>query len=159
MIELDLRDIHLPDGVTWWPPGPGWWILVLLLIMLVTLLWWYWRRHRNPLKKASLRELSRLRAAHAAGVAVSCTIAEVGILLRRIAISRLGRAHVAGITGDAWRHCLEELSMDCGLDRNQLDLLTHLRFQQNPDCDIDQLLRACEIWVRGLPREGEHVSA
>ena len=158
MIELDLRDIHLPDGVTWWPPGPGWWMLALVLTLLATLLWWYWRRHRNPLKLASLQELSRLRAAHANGAAETCTVAQVSTLMRRIAISRLGRAQVAGITGDAWRGCLEELSIDCEFNRDQLDLLTYQRFQRNPDCDVDGLLRACEKWVHGLPREGEHVS-
>ncbi len=33
-----LRDIHLPEPVTFWPPAPGWWfILLLILIGLVFL--------------------------------------------------------------------------------------------------------------------------
>ena len=28
-----LRDIHLPEAVGWWPPAPGWWILALVLIL------------------------------------------------------------------------------------------------------------------------------
>ncbi|MDC0000311.1 DUF4381 domain-containing protein [Porticoccaceae bacterium] len=26
-----LRDIHLPETVSWWPLAPGWWVLIILL--------------------------------------------------------------------------------------------------------------------------------
>lgn len=158
MIELDLRDIHLPGDVSWWPPAPGWWLLLLALILAVTLICWYWRRLRNPLRQASLRELSRLRADQAAGTDPSQVLAEVSRLLRRIAISRLGRAQVAGATGVVWQNCLQQLSQNSVFDLAQIDLLIHRRFQKNPECDLEQLLRTCEIWIRGLPRDGEHVS-
>ena len=29
--QLPLRDIHLPEAVSWWPPAYGWWLLVVLL--------------------------------------------------------------------------------------------------------------------------------
>ncbi len=29
-----LRDIHLPQSVHWWPPAPGWWIVAALLLAL-----------------------------------------------------------------------------------------------------------------------------
>ena len=29
-----LRDIHLPEAVHWWPPAPGWWIVAALLLAL-----------------------------------------------------------------------------------------------------------------------------
>jgi len=27
-----LRDIHLPDAISWWTPAIGWWILLALVI-------------------------------------------------------------------------------------------------------------------------------
>ena len=29
---VNLKDIHLPPPVSFWPPAPGWWILAVLLI-------------------------------------------------------------------------------------------------------------------------------
>ncbi|MDB9952467.1 DUF4381 domain-containing protein [Porticoccaceae bacterium] len=26
-----LRDIHLPETISWWPLAPGWWVLIILL--------------------------------------------------------------------------------------------------------------------------------
>ncbi|MBV1912177.1 MAG: DUF4381 domain-containing protein, partial [Cycloclasticus sp.] len=31
--ELPLRDIHLPDAITWWPPAIGWWLLLAVIIV------------------------------------------------------------------------------------------------------------------------------
>ena len=31
----DLRDIHLPQPISWWPPAPGWWILLGLLLVSI----------------------------------------------------------------------------------------------------------------------------
>ena len=34
MNELPLRDIHLPDAVSWWPPAIGWWLLAIIIVAL-----------------------------------------------------------------------------------------------------------------------------
>tara|TARA_R110000787_G_scaffold19297_7_gene58077 strand:+ start:9449 stop:9940 length:492 start_codon:yes stop_codon:yes gene_type:complete len=31
-----LRDIHLPEPIGWWPPAPGWWLLAVLTIIVTT---------------------------------------------------------------------------------------------------------------------------
>ena len=43
-----LRDIHLPDTVSDWPPGPGWWVLALVLLLFgAALVIWAVRRYRK----------------------------------------------------------------------------------------------------------------
>ncbi|HAD08873.1 MAG TPA: hypothetical protein DCF62_05290 [Porticoccaceae bacterium] len=44
-----LRDIHLPEAIGWWPPAPGWWLLTLLLIAALGYALWWWRRRRARL--------------------------------------------------------------------------------------------------------------
>ena len=36
---VNLKDIHLPSPVSFWPPAPGWWILAVLLISSL-FFWW-----------------------------------------------------------------------------------------------------------------------
>ena len=35
MNQPELRDIHLPDPLSWWPPAIGWWLLVIGSLALV----------------------------------------------------------------------------------------------------------------------------
>ena len=43
-----LRDIHLPEPIGWWPPAPGWWLLALVFLsaLIYVALWWRQRRAR-----------------------------------------------------------------------------------------------------------------
>ena len=158
MIELDLRDIHLPESVPWWPLAPGWWLLVLLIILSAVLVWWLRRPRRDPVRRVSLHELARIRSDYRAGMADRQVIAEISGLLRRILISYQGRATTAGVTGDAWRMRLAELAPQCGFSDAQIELLTHARYRREVECDIDALLRSCELWIRALPRGRPHAA-
>lgn len=158
MIELDLRDIHLPESVPWWPPAPGWWLLVLLAILSAVLVWWLRRPRRHLIRRVSLQELARIRRDYSAGMADRQVIGEVCRLLRRILISYQGRATTAGVTGDAWRMRLAELVPQSGFTDTQIELLTRARYRRDVECDIDSLLRACEDWIRALPRGRSHAA-
>ena len=60
-----LRDIHAPPAVAWWPPAPGWWVWVgVALLIVVLLVVFYRRRHRRPnrgLRSDALVELARIQ--------------------------------------------------------------------------------------------------
>ena len=32
---LNLRDIHLPEAIFWWPLAPGWWILAGATLLFI----------------------------------------------------------------------------------------------------------------------------
>ena len=42
-----LRDIHLPEAVSWWPLAPGWWILgATLVVGIIYLSYFFWQRYQ-----------------------------------------------------------------------------------------------------------------
>ncbi len=158
MNPLELRDIYLPEASLWWPPATGWWLLLMLLIMVCLLLpWWLRRSRQKPLRGSSLSQLQRIKQLHRNGLSDKAAVEQIGTLLRRILISYRGRDEHAASTGDAWLSQLALLSGTGIFSRTQLDLLAYARYQADPDCDIGGLLRACEGWIRSLPR-GRHVS-
>ena len=53
-----LRDIHLPQAVHWWPPAPGWWIVAALLLALTIWLGRYLRaRYRRQYFRGESQDL------------------------------------------------------------------------------------------------------
>ena len=159
MNELELRDIHLPDAGLWWPPAPGWWVAAALLLVLVLLAPWLLRRLRyKPVKRLSLGELEAIRHGFRSGQGKHEVVRDTAALLRRTLIAYRGREGFAASTGDTWTVQLQEMVAGDKFSPAQLQLLGHLRYQPDSDCDIDELLQACERWMRALPRSVAHVS-
>lgn len=159
--SLDLKDIHLPDAISAWPPAPGWWMLLLLtmvLLTLATLLFLRWRR--SPVT-AALKELASLSKQDADDrqLLVKCSA-----LLRRAAIQLYPGSPVASMSGDEWR----QLMMEKGsLSSEQANYFCGLQYQPAVVIDRKDLVKVTRRWLKkhrrlglSLPinvREGQHV--
>ncbi|MFO7285663.1 MAG: DUF4381 domain-containing protein [Gammaproteobacteria bacterium] len=105
---LPLRDIHLPEPVSWWPPAPGWW--VLLAFGLAVLVFALYRRHRERGRRAALAAIDRIVADLRAGADPAESLREMSIVLRRFAMSVAadGEARmVPGLVGRSWLEYLD----------------------------------------------------
>ncbi|WP_315982906.1 DUF4381 domain-containing protein [Aliamphritea spongicola] len=57
----ELRDIHLPEAVGYWPVAPGWWLLLASVLVLAGLIVWTVRRYRhNAYRRAAAKELDKV---------------------------------------------------------------------------------------------------
>ncbi|HEB81580.1 MAG TPA: DUF4381 domain-containing protein [Gammaproteobacteria bacterium] len=106
--ELPLKDIHLPEAVSWWPPAPGWWLLlaaiILLGLALVLLRRWYKSRQ---LQRDIHAELARIKQTYKSTGNRLKLAQDLSILLRRAAISWYPQGDengkdIAGLTGEDW---------------------------------------------------------
>ncbi|MDX1345236.1 MAG: DUF4381 domain-containing protein [Sedimenticolaceae bacterium] len=114
--SLQLRDIHLPPPPDFWPPAPGWWFVAAILVLLVAwILFLLWRRAR--LQRAQRRLLALLDELDLTGKHEPRKLAQLSILLRRIALMHYPRTEVAGLTGEAWLRFLDSSGGNGGFTR------------------------------------------
>jgi len=167
MNELELKDIHLPDSILWWPPAPGWWVLGVVLIIFLFLMLlllpklWRWLRYK-PVRSLSLKEFYLIKQSHQQQTDQKQTLQAITTLLRRTVMSKSGRIGHAGVVGDDWINQLNQMSQKDCFTQAQGELLKHGRYQpaiegQNK-ADIDSLLQSCENWIKSLPKGGSHAA-
>ena len=146
---LPLRDIHLPDAVSWWPPAIGWWLILALLILL-PIIFWAMRKFmaRRQLRKQSLAALTSIETSFGQHQNQQQLVSELSILLRRICISRFPRADVASLNGEAWTTFLN--SQANSFDADTCQALSSGPFQRQCDINSQALINACRDWIKQL---------
>jgi hypothetical protein len=143
-----LHDLHLPEPVAFWPPAPGWWLLAGLLVLLLVVTLWWWRRYRRrAYRRAALSELRRIHQALQQGGDSTALIAELSILLRRVAISRYGREQVAALHGTAWLEFLDRSGRTTAFSKEAHALLD-APYRRDPATHIEPLLSLAQRWVQ-----------
>ena len=107
-----LRDIHLPEAIGWWPIAPGWYILAVLLIMMVSALVFFLRRHylQGRVKRQALREWVMYHQEYQQEQHSQISAAKLSELLKRVALMYFPRNEVASLQGDAWIVFLNQTS-------------------------------------------------
>jgi hypothetical protein len=132
-----LRDIHTPEPISWWPLAPGWWILLALIIAAIVILtiWLRSRKTRSTAISESLRQLRQLP-----DQASKEDLVQLLHLFRRAALVYLPREQVASITLDA---LAQKIAVSHGLTLSP----TSLELMRDAHYRPDTLLKP-EEWQR-----------
>ena len=91
-----LRDIHLPEPISPWPPAPGWWILLVLSILLIVGTGYSVARYLNSRKyrREALAEYCKICSLEGDKERIQNLLE----LLRRTVISATGERHFASLS-------------------------------------------------------------
>jgi hypothetical protein len=157
--NLPLRDIHLPDPVSWWPPAPGWWILTIAFFGLIgAFAWWRSRQRRlrnSPITLARI-ELDRLRAAWVEQRDAQQLVKDLSIWLRRTGMSLSSRHQAASLTGADWHRCLDDIAGETVFDAESDRLITESPYRNidagSESVDGEKLLVLCDRWLDAVRR-------
>ena len=138
-VLANLKPLVAPAPISWWPPAPGWWILgAILLIALVGLTIWGWKRWHHYRGTRYQREALML-------LEPINNIADTALLIRRVALSVLGRERAATAP---WHEICTTM------DKQSLHLLAESQYRLNdtitPDA-IEHLRQQTQQWIKQLP--------
>ncbi|KTD42691.1 DUF4381 domain-containing protein [Legionella parisiensis] len=149
-----LKDIHLPTPIGWWPLAPGWYVLLgLVLFLVIILAYWIYKKYRNALaKKHALLLLDTYQKEYEEKHNGTQSSARISELLRRVALVYYPREQVASLHGEKWLNFLNETSK--GIDFNLVkDLLLDAPFKTGETMDLKPLFSTAQLWIkqRGVP--------
>lgn len=147
--ELPLKDIHLPDPISWWPPAIGWWMLAVLIPLLIFLLFWLYKRLTA---KTALKTAYKLLASIKKDTKRDklLIVSDLSALIRRVAISVSPREKAAGLTGRRWLAFLDSSIKGSPFTQGIGQLLADAPYRQTPptESEISQLIVLCEDWLK-----------
>lgn len=146
--KIPLRDLHLPDAISWWPLAPGWWVVIAVALFALGYLLRIWlrTRARGAARRYALQQLEMLVQAYEQHKDLVAFGADASALLRRTMLAYAPRQDVAGLTGEAWLQWLDrDLAQPVFVDgpgRQLLDLPYRNPQSATAVADVDRLVVA-----------------
>lgn len=152
---LALRDIHLPEAISWWPLAPGWWILLASVLLIFAALFIARKNYRSKQLKRDIKsELELIKQQYQQTLNKSQLAKSLSILLRRASISYYPKTNIAGLTGEHWLAYLDnanvKLSEKNSFKSNTGEVLLsapYLPDNTKLDFDAQSLIAICESWL------------
>lgn len=143
-----LRDIHLPDAVSWWPLAVGWWILGAVIIALVSgAIYTFWQRQqRNRYRQQALKELEAHFRDWQSTNNTSVYLHFANALLKRIVQHIEPSTAHKHKTGQDWINALNHY-LDVPLAPTVTQALTIAQYQPNPSVDVNNLQASLCRWI------------
>lgn len=155
-----LKDIHLPETVAWWPLAWGWWLVIgLLLVALITgfVLWLRHRRH-NRYRHQALARLEQAYRTYQETGDTAGYLQNLNQLLRRALLSAWPAPESQRLTTLSGEHWLAFLDASLPGDSTEFRegagrALLAGPYQPQPQADIEALHKLGQQWFRHHRRQ------
>jgi hypothetical protein len=150
-----LKDIHYPEALSWWPLAPGWYILFTILTLLVILIGICTFKFYKKLKKRReiINQFDRLKEKIKKDASSAKVWGELSSFLKRLSLLLYPRRDVGGLHGEAWLQFLNSTGRTTEFKEGIGSLLISLPYQPKPSAETEALLELVERWVRQQIKE------
>lgn len=146
-----LRDIHLPEPISWWPLAPGWWLITVIVFTMLffSVRWLIKRQANNCYRKEALQYLAQIPTNQPNDPLAQCQ--EILNLLRRTAKTAYPQlaleSDLTSIMLARLNQCCKNIVFDVTLQQK----LSELPYQANPEIPKALLLQffdATQQWLK-----------
>lgn len=140
----ELRDIHLPDGASAWPPAYGWWVLLAAVLGLLAAARLFSFLRKKSKKLYALHLLKNIHCNNTLDAA-----AEMSKILRRICVYKYPAA--VPLFGKEWIAFLNSKSRN-KLEAKSAELLMNAPYIAEKgapftSADVVRLRQFCQKWI------------
>jgi hypothetical protein len=142
-----LRDIHLPEPISWWPMAPGWWILIIGgAALAVWLIRFFYRRHSAKLyRRQALEKLHRLKLIKDS----QQQLRELFELLKQTAISAYPNRHPSSKSIDQFIVFLQRSCDKPVFDKGNIEFDKALYSSSSHKIEhSEELFEDAKIWIK-----------
>lgn len=150
-----LRDIHLPPAIGFWPLAPGWYILGFLVILLMILFGMHCMRRyqQGKAKRQALCLLKQVEAHFLQHQDAQKVCIQLSELLHRVALAYYPRRDVASLHGEKWIKFLNQQANKIDFTPLSASLIRIPYQQEASNIDVDLLFKLTKHWIeqRGKP--------
>lgn len=156
ILQEQLRDVHLPEAISWWPLSVGWWILILLILFVLGAIIFRTIQHlkHNRYRKLAARELQLHFNTWQDDRDSSAYIHGANELLKRCVISF--KPATAKLSGKAWADTLD-LHANSVLSQKTKLALTESIYQAKPTIDVSAVHKELTHWIKRHQQEVPNV--
>ena len=140
----EIKDIHIPSGVSPFPLAYGWWVVLLIVILSVVLLYFLFWAFKTSKKYYALKTLDKIKTTSVVGSAI-----EMSELLRRICKTKYREA--SALYGQEWGDFLKK-GTTFNISEKALELLLFAPFinKQTNKYSVEhaqELKLFCKNWI------------
>ena len=144
-----LKDIHLPESIGWWPLAPGWYVLMIIALFLMLGIAYldHKRRLNAKPKNQALALLHIYIQQYEKENNAQIISARISELLRRVALVYFPRNKVASLHGQDWVDFLNQTSQ--GINFNSVQsMLLDSPFKTEERQNMKPLITRSEQWIK-----------
>lgn len=147
--QLPLKDIHLPDTISWWPPAIGWWLVAISIPLICLLIIWIYKHITRQTAVKSAKKLLLTITQNTSSNDMD-KLTELSKLMRRVAISQSPRAESASLSGQLWLQYLDKSVKGSPFTQGAGKVLadTHYQPSSTTDLDINSVIKLCKTWLQ-----------
>lgn len=143
-----LKEIALPESISYFPQTPAWYILFGVIALLILFFLWKQYKHyqNNKYRRVALAELSKIKSEK--------TYEEIPELVKRVALVFSDRNEIASLSGETWLEFLNKsykgngFSSDAGSLFVDLAYSSQTRIKLYQQGENENLINLISEWIK-----------